>query len=130
MNDAFVARLDRAAKAAPIQVRFGPGGRARFEATAQDLDGALARLCGIVAAAQLDGSWERLKICSGTVCRAAFFDFSKNRSAKYCQVQCGNRISALAYRHRHLTEIRQIDSTRSFNRRNRRRRSLLKARES
>jgi hypothetical protein len=51
VHEAFAARLDQAAKAAPILVRFDPAGRTRFEAAAGDLDGALARLFGIVAVA-------------------------------------------------------------------------------
>jgi len=117
VSDAVVARLDQAASAATVRVRFETGGRTRFEAAADHLDGALARLCAIVAAAQIDDSWRSMKICSGTVCRAAFFDFSRNHSAKYCQVQCGNRISALSYKRRHLEHRRKMDAVYSHGRR-------------
>ncbi|HEX9735456.1 MAG TPA: CGNR zinc finger domain-containing protein [Thermoanaerobaculia bacterium] len=121
-SDVFAARLDRTAKAAPILVRFDPAGRTRFEAVADDLDGALARLFGIVAGAQLDGSWERLKVCSGAVCRTAFYDFSTNRSALYCHARCGYRASSLAHRHRNLKEVRELEAGRSASRRLTRRR--------
>ena len=117
LGDASAARLDRTAKTAPILVRFDPAGRTRFEAAAEDLDGALARLFGVVAVAQVDGTWERLKVCSRTECRAVFYDFSPNRSALYCQAGCSGRISSLAYRQRNLEEVRGLEAGRSATRR-------------
>jgi predicted RNA-binding Zn ribbon-like protein len=49
----------------------------------------------------VDGSWSRLKTCENDECRWAFYDQSKNRSAKWCSMQsCGNRMKARAYRAR------------------------------
>jgi predicted RNA-binding Zn ribbon-like protein len=52
-----------------------------------------------VAAAMLDGSWERLKACPN--CRWCFYDYSPNRSAAWCSMQlCGNRKKTRDYRRR------------------------------
>lgn len=117
VSEAVVERLDLVAAAAALRVRFTSGGRAYFEAASDGVDGALARLCGMVAAAQLDGTWKRLKSCAEKSCRAAFYDFSRNRAAKWCSARCGSRISSLGYRHRNLAEIRKIDARTAWVRR-------------
>jgi predicted RNA-binding Zn ribbon-like protein len=117
VHEAFAVRLDNVAKATSIRVRFDLVGRTRFEAAADDLDGAFGRLFGIVAAAQLDGSWERMKVCSREPCHAAFYDFSPNRSALYCQLGCGSRTSSHTYRNRHIEEVRGLEAGRSASRR-------------
>ncbi len=108
-SDAPADRLDRAMTDATLRVRFGADGRARFEPVPDDLEGALARLCGIVVAAQLNGTWERMKICLGEKCRAAFFDFSRNQSGKWCSSRCSSRRASLTYRNRNLDSIRKKD---------------------
>ena len=65
------------------------------------VDGALARLLAIVAAAVADGSWERLKACPREECEWAFYDKSKNRSGRWCKMEsCGNIEKAKAFRER------------------------------
>jgi predicted RNA-binding Zn ribbon-like protein len=55
-----------------------------------------------VTQATVDGTWERLKACPEETCRWAFYDRSKNRSAKWCSMQtCGNMHKARTYRARH-----------------------------
>ncbi len=108
-TDAAAKRLDRAVADAMIRPRFAADGRLHLEPVPDDLDGALARICGIVAVAQLGGTWERMKICPGKKCRAAFYDFSRNQSAKWCSPRCGSRRSSLAYRQRNLESIRRRD---------------------
>ncbi len=103
------ARVDTAAKAAPVAARVPGEGRGRFEPWAESVDGALAALCAILVLSQADGSWERLKVCAGETCRAAFYDFSKNRSAVWCSTRCSNRKSSLTYRRRNLDQIRIRD---------------------
>jgi len=90
-------------------VRFGADGRTRFEPSGDGLDGALARLCGIVATAQLEGTWTRFKICVGKTCKAVYFDASRNRCARWRSARCGSRSSSLTYRHRNLKSIRDVD---------------------
>lgn len=66
--------------------------------------GAGAALAGILAAAvtaSIDGTWERLKTCAADDCRRAFYDRSRNRSARWCSSQgCGNRVRTRSYRRR------------------------------
>ncbi len=106
------ARIDRAGKASPIFARVDAEGRGRLESSAECLDDALARLVAILVASQLEGTWERLRTCAHETCRGAFYDFSKNRSAVWCTVQCGNRKSALAYRWRNIDSVRKVDAVR------------------
>ena len=117
VNDAALARLDQAAETAILRVRFASGGRTRYEPVSAGLDGALARMCSIVATAQSEGLWPRLKICAGESCGSAFYDFSKNRSAKWCLPKCGNRVSASVYRQRNLRTVREKDRVKAWARR-------------
>jgi predicted RNA-binding Zn ribbon-like protein len=88
---------------AELVVRIdGDGGLA--EPARRDLDGALADLVGIVYTAMADGTWARLKACQRDVCRWLFYDRSRNRSARWCQMAvCGNRTKTRAYRTRRRT---------------------------
>ena len=98
---AAVERLDRAASRAGLRLRFREGGCAEFEPDATGVDGALARLLAGVAEARVDGTWERLKACPRTDCEWAFYDHSKNRSGRWCNMAvCGNVEKARAYRER------------------------------
>ena len=59
------------------------------------------RLLGIVARAQADGTWERMKACPWHTCHVAFYDHSRNRSRTWCSMEvCGNRAKAQTYRRR------------------------------
>jgi len=111
--------------AASIRVQFGDEGHARFEPDADGLDAALARLCGLVVAAQLEGTWRRLKTCFSESCGAVFYDFSKNAAGKWCSSRCASRGSSLTYRRRNLKMVRDIDRRNAWYRRfNRARRNL------
>jgi predicted RNA-binding Zn ribbon-like protein len=102
LDTAAVARLDRAAGRAGVRVRFQPGSAPELSPDATGVDGAIARLLAIVATSVADGTWERLKACPRDTCRWAFYDHSKNRSARWCRMEeCGNREKARAYRERH-----------------------------
>lgn len=64
-------------------------------------EGAAARLLAVVHHAQVEGHWNRLKICPADTCQWAFYDRSKNRSGTWCVMAvCGNRAKARAYRSR------------------------------
>jgi predicted RNA-binding Zn ribbon-like protein len=66
-----------------------------------DLDAALAVIGAIVAVAQLDGTWGRLKACRAEQCGWAFFDHSRNQAGKWCAMSaCGSRVKAREYRGR------------------------------
>ena len=76
-------------------------GTATLESPAGGVEGALAALVGIVYTATADGTWPRLKACRRDVCGWLFYDRSRNRSARWCQMAvCGNRTKTRAYRAR------------------------------
>jgi len=97
-----VERLDRAVRRAGVRVRFEPGRDPELVPDAEGVDGAIARLMAIVAAAVEHGRWERLKACPREECEWAFYDKSKNRSGRWCTMEsCGNIEKAKAFRERH-----------------------------
>jgi len=62
------------------------------------LDGAIGALYAIVNRAMIDGSWQRLKACPGRHCGWAFYDHSRNQSARWCAMMvCGDRVKSRAY---------------------------------
>ncbi|MFN8512091.1 MAG: CGNR zinc finger domain-containing protein [Chloroflexia bacterium] len=98
---AAVATLNDYAAAAPLLLRFDDELVAGVVPGIGGLDGALARLFAIILAAQIDGTWPRLKACRNDVCRWAFYDASKNRSGHWCTMAiCGSRRKTRAYRAR------------------------------
>ena len=94
-----VPTLNHALRAARIELELDASGRVAPAATARGVDGALGVVLGVVVEAMYDGSWSRLKACRN--CRWAFYDYSTNRSARWCSmVLCGNRSKTRAYRTR------------------------------
>ena len=90
----MVERLDRLAAGASFRIRFGGVGAARFEAQDEGLDGALGALFKIIQQSQTEGTWDRLKTCCSDACSRTFYDFSTNRSSKWCiKSICGDRIN-------------------------------------
>jgi len=95
------ASLSAAADRARLTVALDPGGRARVEPRAGGIDRVAGRLLGIVARAQAEGTWERMKACPWHTCQVAFYDHSRNRSRTWCSMAvCGNRAKAQTYRRR------------------------------
>ena len=93
--------VDAAARRAKLRLAFGSDGIARPAPEADGIDGALGRLLAIVAAAQADDTWSRLKACPADTCRWAFYDRSRNRSGVWCTMAvCGNRAKVRGYRER------------------------------
>src|SRR6266571_8953280 len=108
--------LDRLASNAPLTVRFRHEGAPALEPDIAGVDGAIARLVGIVFTAMTDGTWARLKTCRNERCQKAFYDTSKNRSGAWCSMAgCGSRFKARVYRHRRAahTEGEREKSARS-----------------
>ena len=94
--------LERASADGRLVVRFDRRGSS-LEPSVPGVRGALAELVGIVYGAMTDGSWQRLKACRRDICRWLFYDRSRNRSARWCQMAvCGNRTKTRAYRVRRL----------------------------
>ncbi|HEY8796535.1 MAG TPA: ABATE domain-containing protein [Candidatus Dormibacteraeota bacterium] len=99
-----VATLNGAVSASRLVPRFGPGGKARLEAHADGVEGALGRIVAAVFAAMNSEDWTRLKLCGSTTCRWAFYDQSRNRSSRWCRMaSCGNRQKAKRFRERAKT---------------------------
>ncbi len=99
-----LAALNQVAAHAPLTARFRQDGGVDLVPDLDGVDGALARLVGVVLRAILDGSWPRLKACAHTPCARAFYDTSRNGSGKWCAMaKCGNRLNARAYRRRQRT---------------------------
>jgi predicted RNA-binding Zn ribbon-like protein len=94
--------IDEAAERAKLSVAFDDHGDARVEPKAPGVNGALGRLLVVIADAQRDGTWSRLKACPADDCQYAFYDRSRNRSAVWCDMKvCGNRHKVREFRARH-----------------------------
>jgi predicted RNA-binding Zn ribbon-like protein len=66
---------------------------------------AIGALLAITARAMIDGTWPRLKACPGRHCGWAFYDHSRNQSARWCSMKiCGDREKARAYYQRTIAE--------------------------
>ncbi len=93
-------RLDRLLTPIELRPKHHPDGALQLVPTGGGVAGALGRLSAILMAAQHEKTWPRFKICSNPDCRSAFYDYSNNRSNKWCTRRCGNRISARLSRRR------------------------------
>jgi predicted RNA-binding Zn ribbon-like protein len=63
--------------------------------------GVLAAVLAEVVGAIADGSWSRMKACAADDCRYAFYDHTRNRSGRWCDVAgCGANARMRAYRRR------------------------------
>ena len=102
LDPGAVRDVNALSERAPLALRFAPDGSAALEAVPGDVDGAVARLLGVVARSMAEGTWGRLKACPWGTCQWAFYDNSKNASRTWCDMAvCGNRAKARAYRERH-----------------------------
>ena len=82
-------------------MRFGDSGAIEIAPRAEGFDGVLARLLVPVTHAAMDGSWARVKACVADDCQWAFWDSSRNRSGRWCDMAvCGNREKVRTYRSR------------------------------
>ena len=95
---AALARLSESAAVTPAAVRFTRAGPRFVPGPAGGAQDALGVLAAITAAAMLDGTWSRLKLCPGEHCGWAFYDQSRNRSGRWCSMAvCGARTKARAH---------------------------------
>jgi predicted RNA-binding Zn ribbon-like protein len=96
-----VARLNRALARGGLAIHLDAATPPAFRAPGRGLDAALATIGLIVAVAQLEGRWSRLKACRGEHCGWAFYDHSRNQASNWCAMSvCGARAKARAYRRR------------------------------
>ena len=77
-----------------VRASFDADGDLRLGAATDDPVAVLvAGLLDAARAAAGDGSWRRLKVCAKDSCRWAFYDTSRNRSARWCSMAgCGNQV--------------------------------------
>ena len=91
--------LEDVAERGRLSVRFGADGAVEIVPRADGYPGLLARLLVPVAHASMDGSWARVKACVADDCQWAFYDQSRNRSGRWCDMAvCGNRTKVRTYR--------------------------------
>jgi predicted RNA-binding Zn ribbon-like protein len=84
-----------------LALRFDSDHEAELMPAGDGIERALAAVLVIVQRAMADGSWRRLKVCREDTCQWAFFDQSKNRSGRWCDMAvCGNRHKVREYRRR------------------------------
>jgi predicted RNA-binding Zn ribbon-like protein len=90
-EDPELAALNRALATLPIRVRFDGSGGLRLAGNGGAA--AVGALLDAVLRCQVNGDWERLKVCAEDSCRWAYFDASRNRSGRWCSMsECGNRV--------------------------------------
>lgn len=108
VDDAAVERLQLASAGAFTEIRIEPGGPRFHGGAADTLDAALGALLATSARGMLEGNWTRLKACPGRACGWAFYDHSKNQSARWCSMKvCGDREKARAYYQRRIERERR-----------------------
>jgi predicted RNA-binding Zn ribbon-like protein len=59
-----------------------------------------AEIAVAIAIVVRDLGYQRLRRCAAPGCGRALVDLTKNRSRRYCDAQCGNRVHVAAYRNR------------------------------
>ena len=86
---------------ATVLLRLGDDGQVRVEPRDTGWRAiAAAALIEVMEAQRVD-TWRRLKTCRETLCRAAFYDRSRNNSRVWHDVHtCGNAVNLRAYRAR------------------------------
>jgi predicted RNA-binding Zn ribbon-like protein len=105
LNDGAVDAMREASVGATTEIRVEPGGVRFVMPGGGDVDAAIGALLAIVARAMIDGSWQRLKACPGRHCGWAFYDRSRNQSARWCAMKvCGDREKARAYYERRTSD--------------------------
>ena len=96
---AALGQLNRALREVPVQLQFGSDGEPALRADGPGIREPLARILEAITLAQADGSWARLKACGRDSCRWAYWDRSRNHSARWCSMAgCGSVIKQRRHR--------------------------------
>ncbi len=96
-----IALLNTAAEETGLRLCFGCPDDAPIHVESAGTRGAVGRILGTAFLAELDGRWERFRICNDPGCSAVFYDRSRNRTGKWCSMtSCGNRAKVRAFRER------------------------------
>lgn len=99
--DEAVATLNGVATAARIALRMLGPNVAGPVLPGRGVTGAMGRLVAIAMEAIISGRWTRLKACPADGCHWAFYDVSRNRSSRWCDMGlCGNRAKRLTLQRR------------------------------
>ena len=98
--DRGVNALNALARRCGMTTRLsGPASATTSASTARGVDTALGRLLAITFDAIAAGTWPRLKACPAPTCHWAFYDQSRNRASRWCDMGlCGNRAKRQAQR--------------------------------
>ena len=97
--------LNRSAEQTGLRVCFGGSEGSPIHVEATGVRGAIGRILGSAFLAELDGRWERFRVCHDPGCSEVFFDHSRNKSGKWCSMaSCGNRAKVRAFRERQAAE--------------------------
>lgn len=99
-----LAQLDDCCRDLHLHLRVSVGGSERplsLEPDEPGVRGALGKLLVVAFEAMFDGTWWRLKVCGNETCQWAFYDLSRNRSGRWCDMSsCGNVVKVRNYRRR------------------------------
>jgi predicted RNA-binding Zn ribbon-like protein len=98
-ESAPVSELQSALKGLPLKLQWA-GDRVALTPAERGVRGALASVAVAMSDAVAEGIWWRLKICSSDECGWAYYDKSKNRSARWCEYGCGDKLKMRAFRAR------------------------------
>jgi len=100
--DAAVGSLNDVAGRCGMATRLtGPASAASSPTATRRIDLALGQLLAVVLDAIAADTWTRLKACPSPTCHWAFYDRSRNRTARWCDMGlCGNRAKRDARRRR------------------------------
>jgi hypothetical protein len=103
-HDEGAELLNRAAERAGLRMCFGCEEERPIHVGSEGVPGAIGTLLGAAFLAELDGRWERFRLCDDPTCSAVFYDRSRNRSGRWCSMAtCGNRNKVRAFRERHAS---------------------------
>lgn len=83
-------RINRAVEEHDVRPRLSSDGEVTLRQARQD--DAVGHVLSLALTAMSDGVWRRFKVCRDEVCRASYFDASKNGAKTWCSMDtCGSR---------------------------------------
>jgi predicted RNA-binding Zn ribbon-like protein len=93
--------LNRLIAQLKVELEWDTSGALRIDSGRSGPEHELGRLLGFVTTAAAEGRWARLKLCRNLECRWAFYDQSRSRTGRWCDMAvCGRRINQRRYRRR------------------------------